>query len=409
MYTFLVKHAVNGGKGLGIFTKPLLQFAKFPETIYNVFQEIKKPERLNTEDPNFKPVNELDYNIYGLNGQFEVTKWVISLRNLRTDSVLHEWVLKESFFKKTNREFSHAEPRDPILLQDKSVIFTCDESFNLFRLDKESKIIWHNTDFQYHHSINEAQDGNIWACSRKLTYSMEPANNAVKYWDNFLVKVDVKTGETILNKSVSQLLTENGYSYIIHGMGNQVLPSGNDPLHLNEIEPVLSDSPYWKTGDLFLSFRNRSLIILYRPETNKILRLIQGPFLSQHDVDIVSESKISLFNNNVSNFAKQDTSGAKMEDYNPGTRYSGIVIYNFEDSTFTPLMDNQFQAEKIFTLTQGTHTILKNGDVFVESQNQGKVYIFNEKRILLKKYYNKPVNNFVEPPHWVRIYEDIPF
>jgi len=409
IYTFLIRSALKEGKSLGVFTKPLRQFSKFPETVYNVIKEVIKPERLNTKDPAFISVNELDYNVYGLNAHFSGSKWVISLSNLRTDSMIHEWFLTESDYKKTNREFSHAEPREPILLKDKSVIFTCDESFNLYRLDKESRIIWHNTDFQYHHSINEAPDGNIWACSRKLIYLREPGNKAIQYWDNSLVKVDVNTGETIYNKSVSQILTENGYAYLIHGIGNSVLPSGNDPLHLNDIEPVLSDSPYWKAGDLFLSFRNRSLIILYRPETNKILRLIQGPFLNQHDVDIFSGTKISLFDNNVSSFEIPDTSGIKMDEFNHDTRCSGIVVYNFKDSTFTSLMADRFQAEKIYTITQGKHTMLKNGDMYVECQEKGTIYIFNEKRILLKKYYNKPYHDLVEPPHWARIYEEIPF
>ncbi len=36
-----------------------------------------------------------------------------------------------------------------------------------------------------------------------------------------------------------------------------------DPIHVNDIEPVLHDGPYFKRGDLFISARNGSWIMHY--------------------------------------------------------------------------------------------------------------------------------------------------
>ena len=42
--------------------------------------------------------------------------------------------------------------------------------------------------------------------------------------------------------------------------------SGNlDPIHLNDIEPALGDTQYWKQGDVFLSIRDQNAIFHYRP------------------------------------------------------------------------------------------------------------------------------------------------
>ena len=41
------------------------------------------------------------------------------------------------------------------------------------------------------------------------------------------------------------------------------------------------------------------MVILYRPETNKIIKIIEGGFLHQHDVDILDDRTISIYNNNV--------------------------------------------------------------------------------------------------------------
>ena len=89
-----------------------------------------------------------------------------------------------------------------------------------------------------------------------------------------------------------------------------------DPIHLNDVEPVFLDSKYWKKGDLFLSIRSLSSIVHYRPSTNEILNYIIGPFAHQHDIDIVSDNEISIFNNN--NFLIDG-------------KYSEVLIYNFED------------------------------------------------------------------------------
>ncbi|WP_369817405.1 MULTISPECIES: arylsulfotransferase family protein [Actibacterium] len=59
------------------------------------------------------------------------------------------------------------------------------------------------------------------------------------------------------------------------------------------------DGPCWQQGDLFVSMRHISTVMLYRPSTNRVLWLREGPWSSQHDVDIVDDHTIAAFNNNV--------------------------------------------------------------------------------------------------------------
>ena len=40
------------------------------------------------------------------------------------------------------------------------------------------------------------------------------------------------------------------------------------------------------------------MIILYRPTTNKVLWYQQGPWIYQHDVDILGNNEISIFSPN---------------------------------------------------------------------------------------------------------------
>jgi hypothetical protein len=407
VFAFLVGHAREGGNKLGIFTMPIIEFSEFPALVKEVFRK-SFPSIFKSEnfDPDFQPSNNLEYDVIATTAHYNKSKWIISLTNLKNDSIIFRWYLKEKeYLKTTDRVLANSGPKGPILLKDKSIIFALTGTFNLFRLDKQSKIIWHNTDHLFHHSINMDKEGNVWACTRKIIEFSKYIDG--EYLDDYITKIDVENGNTLYNKSVREILIDNDLAYLVYGIGDEVsLASFKvDPLHLNDIEPVLKDGPYWKAGDLFLSFRHRSTILLYRPSTNLVLRVIAGPFLNQHDIDIQSDSIISIFNNNVSNFPSKIYSNliAELQPItNPlWNKTSNVLKYNFSDSTFTPIYQGQFIENKIKTQTNGLHHILSNGDMFVESYKDGKVYIFNENEVLLKKYMNEV--------HWTRIYENINF
>ena len=94
----------------------------------------------------------------------------------------------------------------------------------------------------------------------------------------------------------------------------------DDPTHLNDIQPVLDDGPYWKKGDLFLSLRNISTVMLYRPSTDEILWIKRGPWIAQHDVDILDDHRISIYDNDVE-------ARAPGKPYIAGT--SQVMVYDF--------------------------------------------------------------------------------
>lgn len=424
IFAFSVRHVTSGGTSLGVFTNALTTFSEFPGLIKEVLHEAKSPSRLYKADANFQSLNNLKYDVFALNASFNSSKWNVNLTNLKNDSIIHQWYITEEDFYLTENDlysdlvqtFSHAEIWSPILLEDRSIIALSNNTFNLYKLDSKSNTIWHNTDHNVHHSVNLDKMGNIWACTRKVI-KFSPDKD-VKYYDDYITQFDTKNGKTLFNKSIRDILLDNGLDYLVYGLSNHRGASYQiDPFHLNDIEPVINDGPFWKKGDLFLSLRSRSMILLYRPSKNKVLRVIQGPFFNQHDVDIQSDSIISIFNNNRSDIVLKNSTITNsneiietQQNMNPTlNKNSEIVVYNFKDSTFNFIYPSQFEKNKIYTETEGLHHVLSNGDMFIESQNDGKIYIFNEKEVLLKKYINPVYNNLVERPHWVRIYENINF
>ena len=52
-----------------------------------------------------------------------------------------------------------------------------------------------------------------------------------------------------------------------------------DPFHLNDIQPALETTENWLQGDLFLSIRDQSMVMHYRPSTNEVINIIEGSFV----------------------------------------------------------------------------------------------------------------------------------
>ena len=174
-------------------------------------------------------------------------------------------------------------------------------------------------------------------------------------------------------------------------MINKLKKTVKDPIHLNSIEPALSDTEHWKKGDLFLSLKHHSAIILYRPSTNKVINYITGPFAQQHDVDIISEKEISIFNNN--NFFVEN-------------EFSEVLIYNLQTKQFKKLFNEQLKQEKLKTYSSGMCQILNDGALMVEEQNHGRIILFNNKGEKEWEFVNKDKNGNIGEISWSRILED---
>ncbi len=276
----------------------------------------------------------------------------------------------------------------PLLNKDGSLI-TMDSYYPLFKIDFCSKLQWINQE-EFHHAQEFDHEGNIW-----IGGTMSPQSPYVKKYsikdfkDDAIVKINTD-GKIIYKKSVTELLIENNILY-----NNFAYTSSNskelDPIHLNDIQPALSSTEYWNKGDLFISIRNQNSIIHYRPSTNKVINYIIGPFAQQHDVDIISDKEISIFNNN--NFFVDN-------------KYSEVLIYNFETKKFRKLFNEQLKKENFKTISQGLNHIFKDGSLMVEEQNHGRIILFNNQGEKEWEYVNKDKNGNIGFVSWSRIIED---
>ncbi|MGB0432216.1 MAG: arylsulfotransferase family protein, partial [Bacteroidia bacterium] len=320
--------------------------------------------------------------------------------NLKNDSILKRWKIENPWDEV-------ARIVNPIYLpKDGSLIYNYYYTGRpgLIKLDSNGNEVWKNDSLVIHHGMNLGHDGNLWACSiyrGKASGKYNIAEKDVFYNDYRINKFDIETGQIIFDKSITEILNENNLSnYLFKSV------STTEPLHLNDVQPALKNTKYYKKDDVFISLRNIHAIMHYRPSTNQLIDLLEGPFINQHDVDFLNDSTLAIFNNNTfvevsqkSRKAHKDTS--RLTD--AGKFYSNIVSYGFNNEQFNFIGDSVFKANRIFTKNEGLMEFLGPNTYFVEEQNPGLLWVIENNKVVLKHVLKSPYEGYHHLPNWTRI------
>ena len=417
IWSGIVRNVVLGQRLAGPFADIIKSFSEVPSNMkmaYNHF--FNAPDYyVKTKKKDEEDINSLSYDLYGTYAYRNGDQFNIELKNFKTDQIIKNWDLPVETLS-NNYEVGQNDRIYPTkLMPNKDIIGSCNERPGLFRLDSSSNVKWFNKDFIFHHAMNFDYEGNIWIPGVKhedgiivpKTLSVDGKN--IDYRDDLILSVDSRTGETLYSISLTDIFIENNLEELLNKATHVT-----DPFHLNDVQPVVAvdSTKYFERGDVFLSFRHLSAVIQFRPSTDKVIKVIEGPFTFQHDVDIISDNSIALFNNNS---AAWDVHFNKNE-FKPsnGTIQrkivnSNVLIYNFDNESFKALYEEQFIENKIYTGAEGLYELLPNGDLFVEEQGSGLLWVLNRDGIVLKTTLKSDIEGYHYLTNWTTIYTDINF
>ena len=395
----IVKYHYDGGKKYQFLQKLVMPIASFPLTLKNMIEPAKPiPLTKHKDKKRFEQFIKNKRNALLVLTRYDkiLSRSVIEIIDLNNFEIIHTYKhdidemynqvknIEEFSIMKIDDSLTKFVYRHPLLLEDGSIISDSDHDV-AFKIDFCSKLQWINDEEIFKHSKMLDHEGNIW-----IPGIMNPQSQYVKKYsiknfnDDSIIKINTN-GKILFNKSVTEILIENDF------IDQNIFFSGINPIYLTDIEPAFSDTEYWKEGDTFLSIKNQSAIIHYRPSTNKVINYITGPFAQQYDVDIISDKEISIFNNN--NFFFNN-------------KYSEVLVYNFDTKTFKKLFNDQLQKENFKTESEGLSHIFKDGSLLVEEQNHGRILLFNNKGEKEWEYINKDKNGDIGLVNWSRIIED---
>ena len=405
----LVRQELVGSTKAGWISKTALTLAEIP---INTLKLLGLKFELEVED-RFPSLDWFDgtpnsEESYLLLSRYDgdLQEGVVELVDLTTFEILHTWnpdidafndlVEQVDEFKYLDRDKHNKRSRliHPKLTSDGGLLFQDDTP--LRKINACSNLISQNSHHLFHHSIETDIDGNIWTPSRIYPQSLpiEKVGRDIPEENGFLDDGIVQfspDGEILFEKSVSQIFIDNGLEYLLFSMGYKYFDL--DPIHINDIQPVNYDGEYWKKGDVFLSLRHQSMVLLFRPSTNEIIWKGTGPFFHQHDVDILDEHRISIFNNNSKDFV----------DGNIVDGHNEVIIYNFKTNEYSSYLKDSLIENDVRTITAGRSEILTNEDLYIEDNNIGRTLYFNSDGSLRWTHINRASNETVYAVGWSRI------
>jgi hypothetical protein len=314
---------------------------------------------------------------------------LVSLPSMRT---VYRWPMNGSELRKKIRSSRYVEPISwdnryflpvhPWLEGNGDVIIKKFDS--AFRIDPCGKPLWTLQDAVYHHSTEADAEGDLWIPSTFERPSIASVSDT--FQDNRISEIS-PSGKLLFARSVAQILIRHGYANWLFSIPY------DDPTHLNDIQPVLADGPYWKKGDLFLSLRNLSMIMLYRPSTDEIVWFKRGPWIDQHDVDILDDHRISVYDND----AQARTSGTPLI-----ASSSQVMVYDFATGKISQPLQRAMNDNSVRTLTEGLFTQLPDGSSLIEDPSEGRLLIFRADGATAAQYINRAKDGWLYHLGWSR-------
>ena len=155
-----------------------------------------------------------------------------------------------------------------------------------------------------------------------------------------------------------------------------------------------------EVGDLFLSFRNLQCVLQFRPSTGEVIRVIDGPLAAQHDVDIVNDSTLVIFNNNVQENNGVYTNQAHKYPVSKDEVEAGAVPFadhpvRLRFGVFHSALPELMAEQGIMTSSEGLQEALPDGRWFLEEQNSGELWVVGPEGVL---YHDVHASHHDGPP-----------
>ena len=309
-----------------------------------------------------------------------------SIKNHQVD---FDFIL-DGFYYFKDRKIYHSK-RDTLFtsLNDSSSIFYITNSEEYFYEKKGGSIFkkclmqakktqckdWATLIPHFHHEIHVDKEGFIYSAAYNPIDSVKTSVVSKKfakilrsdgappygftsdlYRDDSILVISPE-GKVVYDHSLTDIFSTNDMEAYIYAFGLET-----DPFHLNSVYPAKKDFGNIKKGDLLLSLRHMSMLMIYRPKIKKIIWYKIGPWSNQHSAKFDVDGNIYLFDNNL------------IETHYYRRRENGYINGRNRLLNFNIESKNIFEYEKclpskdVRTITGGKIKI-KNNSLYVDYSN----------------------------------------
>ena len=222
--------------------------------------------------------------------------------------------------------------------------------------------------------------GYLWVAANNLVAKGEETgypNYETPRWLPKVQKLSLE-GEILKEIDIIDLLLRNDlYGLLFLSSRGMKMRVGH--LHLNDVDefPLGMESKLFEPGDLMVSLRNINTILVFDPETLKIKFISSGRFLRKHDPDFLPGDRISVFDNR-----------NLQPSPNPESLTSRIVEIDARDGSAKVVLQGEGD-HRFFSSIMGVHQRLANGNILVNSSDEGRVIEFAPDGTIMWHFENR--------------------
>ena len=169
-------------------------------------------------------------------------------------------------------------------------------------------------------------------------------------------------GESLKRTSILEAFAKSTYSSMIESAVTVGDAKPGDRMHNNNVD-VLSAAqasrlPGAKAGDVLISLRDVGAIATIEAGAEKITWAMRGPWLMQHDPDILPNGNVLLFDNR-GDWAKDG--GSRILEVDPA---NGAQVWQY------PAKDKPVSEGELWSAIRGEQMLLPNGNILI-NETQG--------------------------------------
>ena len=327
------------------------------------------------------------------------------LRLIRRDgSTVAGWNLHEMQLPPSSRETQreiYRRPRAALLAPDGSPTIALGRR-GMIRVTRCGEVSFY-VDKIIHHDLTRAEGGGYWTLGqRDLDRATAPADLLPPFTsarfhglapdqlealeasptirDDTVVWLG-EGGEVLLEFSITRMLYDNGLRHLLAMFHNEGHPNLLNANSVHELTADLAPAfPMFAQGDLLLSLRKLSMLVVADPRTRKVKWQQVGPWIRQHDARFQPDGTITLFNNKY---------GWRDDPHLPPLD-SNILRLDPADGSVQVVAGLEVSEEsRFYTRTRGQHQMLPGGDILAVPSEQGRVLQLSPQGRIVWAYLNR--------------------
>jgi hypothetical protein len=247
----------------------------------------------------------------------------------------------------------------------------------LFKLDKDSNLLWELYDLQTHHDLDVLDNGDIYVLTRdtRVIHRIDASYPVV---EDFVTILDAN-GK--VKRSVSLLdAMENSAFLPVWQERHEECRDGFEKLmcadifHTNSLEildgRLANVIPAFESGNVLVSFRPLDAIAVVDLDAVEVVWLHQGSYGSQHDPTVLENGNILLFDNE-----GEEGGASSVLEIDP---VSGETVWEYRGTEERPF----------YSPWMGTAQRLPNGNTLITESENGRVFEVTREQEIVWEFYN---------------------